>query len=382
MKQRPSLTICFFGTYDPGFSSNKIVRDGLRANGVTIHEVNAYIPLTRMDRKGDMGLIPMAKRILKKGKIIGEVYRQFSNIRASDVIFVGYPGHIDIIPAWIIARLLGKKLVFYPLLILYTIFIDDFSLVGATSLKARIMKKGEQMIYWLCDLVLADTPQQKRYLMQEFSIPDLRIALLPVGADDTIYTPTTKRHTNTRSFNVVYYGMYTPLHGIEHIIESARLTQKDPAIRYSMVGKGVTYEEQYKRAQELGLKNIVFYPDMTEKNARATLASADVFLGFLQKHPTVDRVIPNKVYQGLALGKAVVTADTPVVREYFTHKKNIFVCEAGNGKSLAAAIRTLKNDRKLTQSIADEGYLLFQNQFTPRVLGKQFTSIIAKHFFT
>ena len=137
-----------------------------------------------------------------------------------------------------------------------------------------------------------------------------------------------------------------------------------------MVGKGNTYEKMVKLAKTLHLSNVIFYPDMTESNAFETLSLANIFLGFLQKHPSVDRIVPNKVYQGLAMGKTVVSGDSPVMREVFTHKQDVYLCNLADGKSLAAAIQELYKNPKLATKIAHNGYNTYRKQFTPIIIGR------------
>ena len=66
------MKICFFGAYDRNFTSNQIVLKGLRLNGAIVTEVNSHIPLTRLDQKGDMTVLKLVMRVLKKWKIIGD----------------------------------------------------------------------------------------------------------------------------------------------------------------------------------------------------------------------------------------------------------------------------------------------------------------------
>ena len=49
--------------------------------------------------------------LLKFG-LIPEIFKNLDGIKKSDVIYVGYPGHVDVVPAWIIAKIFRKKLVF------------------------------------------------------------------------------------------------------------------------------------------------------------------------------------------------------------------------------------------------------------------------------
>lgn len=363
------MKICFFGAYDRNFTSNLIVLRGLKLNGAMITEVNAHVPLTKLVAKEDISFMQLVKRIFKKWKIIAEIIRHWKDLRTCEWIYVGFPGHFDVLIAYPLAKLLKKKLVFNPLVIFYTGFVNDQRILSSDSFLAKALKTGERLIYHLCDLVIADTSFQAEHLHSLFGIPYSKIKTVAIGADNKVYKNLPKP-TADSNFNVVYYGLYTPLHGVKYIIHAAKKCEKVKDLRFLMVGKGNTYEESRRLADSLKTQNIKFYPNMTEVDAFETLSHADVFLGFLQKHPSVDRIIPNKVYQGLAMGKAVISGDTPVMREVFTHKKNVYLCKLSDADDLASSILELYRNRKLTQKIAQNGYTIFKEKFTPKIIGK------------
>ncbi len=371
------MKICLFGCYDKEYSSNKLVIKGLRTNGVEVFEINAHVSVTRMDRKEDMSPWQLAKRVLKKYRLVAEIVMNRKNIRSSDAIYVGYPGHFDVIPAFFVAKLFGKKLIFNPLVIFTTGFVHEQGILNEISLTGKILRFGEKVIYKMCDLIFADTPYQKEHLVKTFNLNPGKIQILSIGADEETYRYK-MRHTDKDALNVVYYGLYSPIHSVETIIKAAALS-KDPAIRFIMVGNGNTFEKCNTLATSLGLKNIVFYQEMTEKDAIGTLQSADIFLGLFAEHDSVKRAVPNKVFQGIALGKTVVTADSPGIRSLFTDRKNIYLCQPENPFDLAKAIQTLRNDQKLRITIGNNAYALFKEKFSSHAIGKVLKDHIFEH---
>jgi glycosyltransferase involved in cell wall biosynthesis len=77
---------------------------------------------------------------------------------------------------------------------------------------------------------------------------------LPVGESDP--------------FRVVYFGQYIPLHGVNYIVEAAKLLEEHPearevllpssAIRFELVGDGQTYPEATSLAERLQVQNVTF----------------------------------------------------------------------------------------------------------------------------
>jgi glycosyltransferase involved in cell wall biosynthesis len=364
------LTICFFGTYDNTYTSNKMVLQGLKDNDVKVVEVNAHTKVTRLDKQEEMNWFNLLKRIFGKVKIISEIIKNWDEIKKSNAIYVGYPGHVDVLPAFILAKILNIKLVFNPLLIIYIGFAEEQGILKKRSLMGWFIKQTESLVYKMCDLVFADTPFQEEFLRRDFKVPQNKLRVLPIGADDRFYTFTP--YTNkTKKINCCYYGLYSPVHGVEHIIEAARILKDNKNITFSMIGIGNTFEQNFKKAHKLGLKNITFYHDVPESDHPKIMAKSDLFFGFLANTPTVDRVIPNKVYQGMAQNKLVVTADARVTRSVFKNGENMVLVKPANPKSLAQAIVDLSEHPSKRIRMIEESHSLFKTKFTPKAVGKQ-----------
>lgn len=368
--KKKSVTVCFFGTYDKNYTSNKLMLQGLKDNGVKVVEVNAHIPVTRLDTKKDMNWLNIVTRIWNKKKIFSEIIKHWSQIKQCDVIYVGYPGHFDVFFAWLLAKFTGAKLIFNPLLIIYTGFAEEQGILNKNSLLGQGIKLAEQTVYKLCDMVFADTPFQKKFLMQDLNVPEKKLRILAIGADDQYYRYTPYKN-DRKKINVVYYGLYSPIHGVEYLIDAANQLKNDKDIVFTMVGNGNTFEKNYQRAKKLQLTNVKFFNNTPVEDHPAIIEKADIFLGFLQKHPSVERIIPNKVYQGLALGKVVLTADAPVTRSMFKHKGNMYLVKPADVDALVDALKELKNQPALRKKIAQNGYKLFTENFNPKAVGRQ-----------
>jgi glycosyltransferase involved in cell wall biosynthesis len=80
-------------------------------------------------------------------------------------------------------------------------------------------------------------------------------------------------------------------------------------------------------------------------------------------------VIPNKVYEGLAMGKPVITADTPAIRELATYGElPLVLIPAGDAKALAGAIRALLPDEPGRLRLGKEAAQFFKAHLAPKRL--------------
>ena len=317
----------------------------------------------------------MLRRLLRKFKLIPLILSNLEQIKRCDVILSAYPTHVDLPLAYIISRIFRKPLIFDPLWSFSLMFIDEFKLLPKQSLRERIIRFFDKTIFSLPDYFLFDTVNQRDYYCKALNIPTEKTRILPIGADNSLYEYS-GINKNKKTLSVIYYGLYNPMHGVEHIIECANLCRDDLNIEFIMIGKGQTYAENKKRAEDLKLTNVQFLPEVTEKNAQKYFAKGDVLLGFLNTSLSASLVVPNKVFQGFALGKVVVTAATPVMKETFLHKENIYLCKLADPHDLAIALKHLKKDPELRAKIAQNGYQKFLAEYTPDAIGIQFSKIL------
>ena len=117
-----SVTLGLFGSYDKNYTSNKLIETGLIENNVRLIEFNSSIPVTRLDQKNEMNWMNLITRVIRKYKVYIEVIKNRKKLTEVDAIYVGYPGHFDVLMAYPIAKLFRKKLIFNPLLIFFTGF--------------------------------------------------------------------------------------------------------------------------------------------------------------------------------------------------------------------------------------------------------------------
>lgn len=370
------INICFFGSYDKNYSRNQIILKGLADKNITISEVHLDLPKWNIDKKAHLSTILMAKRLFRKVKILPIVLKNLNTIKKADIILSAYPTHLDMPLAFLISRIFNKPLIFDPFWSFSLVLVNEFGLLPKRSLRAIILRITDKVIFSLADYILFDTKSRRNYYCKSLNIPKEKTRILHLGADDSLYQYS-GINLKKKKTSVIYYGLYNPMHGVEHIIECAKLAERDKNIEFILIGNGQTYQENREKASKLKLKNITFLPNVTEKDSKKYLDKGDIFLGFLNTSISANMSVPNKVFQGLALGKAVITAESEVTKYTFKHKENIYLCKLSDPISLYNGIVELKNNSKLMEKIATNGHTLFKSTYTPNIIGVDFQKILA-----
>lgn len=350
------LRICYFGHYDPYYSRNRIIMKALQRLGASLIEVhNSSKWITRYAL-----LLKMA------------IDKNF------DLLFVGFIGHTDVPLAKIISLLKKCSLIFDAFISLYDSTVRDRKLVGPRSLVASRLYYTDWLACRLADIVLLDTETHIDYFMQTFRLPRSKFQRLWVGSDDEVMFPR-EEVPLADWFTAFFYGSFIPLHGIEHIIHAAHLLESQgERVEFIIVGSGQTYPEMRQLAEQLSVKAIHFLGKVPYEDLPRLMSMSHICLGIFGTTPKAQRVIPNKVFDALAVARPVITADTPAVREAFTHGENVYLCPPGNGEALAEAILSLKRDPDLRSHIATEGYKLFKQKFSIEAISRELSAILQK----
>lgn len=335
------MKICWFGIYEPSYSRNDILIAGLRQHGVEIVECN-------VKGGGLKNYVSLIRKLLA-----------YQN--EYDLLYCAFPVHFSILVAKIFQR---KKIVadaFFPK---YDGAVYDRKTVSKYNPVAWGYWVIDYLMVVLADHVIADTLEHKLYWSK--FIPDEKVTVIPIGVNtERFYPDQTKKIKE--NFIVQYHGSYIPLQGLDHIVDAAVILREHKKIHFRFIGAGQLFEEITSRAKEGGAP-IEFIPWAESTQLLAYLQEADIILGIFGDTPKTDRVVPNKLYEGLAVRKTVITKDTRTIRNYF-EPDEIYMIH-NDASSIANSILKLYEDEQLCDTFAEKGYQRVVSSYTHNKLGQ------------
>lgn len=348
------MKVCYFGIYDSSYSRNRILIDGLRQNGVEVIECQSRV-------RGFSKYLDLVKNHRK----IKDDY---------DVMVVGFPGY----QAMILASFLTQKpIIFDCFSSLYDSMVWDRKNAKPYSFAACYYWFLDWLSMKLADVVLFDTNAHIKYASSAFGIKVEKFRRIWIGAQTNVFSPHLPEQideTLNKTFSVLFFGTFIPLQGIEYIVVAAKQLLGENVI-FSIIGSGQMKEKIKQFAEKLEVKNVIFVDRIPQKELPKKISEADVCLGIFGNTKKAQRVIPNKVYECLAMKKPVITADTPAMRELLRDKDVLFV-KIADSVSLANGILCLKNDKKTMARLAQNGYDTLIACASPKVLGGELRDII------
>ena len=209
----------------------------------------------------------------------------------------------------------------------------------------------------LATVNITDTPEDAQAFASSTSTSLSKWRTVWVGADPSIYVPLP--HVNIQDNLIIFYGTYIPLQGIEDIVHASLLLPSKYQV--CLIGDGQERPQIEKLINELGAP-IKLLGYMSETELAVKIAEATICLGIFGTGAKTSRVIPNKVFQCMAMGKAIITADTPAIRN---NLKNVVVTVTpGNPAELAQAVISLNTDDIRRSQIAQDARQQYLEKFS------------------
>ena len=363
------MIVCYFGTYRQNYSRNKNMIAALRSVGVEVKE--CHVPLWH----GVEDRVAITSGGWKKPafwwrvvKTYWQLYWKYTHIGEYDILMVGYPGQFDVFFARMLANRKHKPLVWDVLMSIYLVALER-QLDQVEDSSINFIRKAEAKALKKPDMLIQDTQPYADWLCETYQISPDKFRLLPIGADDRIFKPQPEGNNPDGLFRVLYYGSYIPNHGVSVMLCAAELLRGHSDILFVMIGEGPERAGAERFVQQKGLTNIQFQSWVPQDELPSRIAQADVCLGAFGQTPQSLMTVHNKVYEGMAMGKPVITGQSPAIAAQFHSGEELLACPR-TPQGLAERILQLKEDPALRARLGANALHTFQERYSLQSLGK------------
>jgi len=339
--------VCIFGFSEKEEGGRSwMIRTGLAENGINITSC----------RTDADGFIAKYHDLYKKWKSLT------GNIDALYVVFMGY----YLMPlAWYITRRRKIPVILDAFVSQYDTEVTDRKRISRYSPRAWFLWVVDFISCFMADVIVVDTIGHKDFFKKNFFVNEKKIIVVPIGCRSDVFVPTLKSERPDDKFIIEFHGSFIPLQGIEYIMEAAQILQeKDKDIYFIIIGKGQTFDEMTRLVQKFRLLNIEFFGTIPQKDIPGYIARAHICLGIFGKTEKALRVIPNKVYECLSCGKAVITERSPAALEMLRDREEVLMVVPGNSTDLAEKILELKENSTLRIHLEKGARAISLNKFS------------------
>jgi glycosyltransferase involved in cell wall biosynthesis len=182
-----------------------------------------------------------------------------------------------------------------------------------------------------------------------------RVVVIPNGINPERFAMSTNTAAAKRALNLDrhlvlgFTGFVRDWHGMDKVIDFIAQEGRETGCHLLVVGDGPARASLEQQAKRLGLSDRVTFTGVIGRDDVAKYVAAfDIAL----QPAVVDYASPLKLFEYLALGRAVVAPNQPNIREILQDGDNALLFDAQDPAGLVRAIRSLVRDAALRERLA------------------------------
>lgn len=290
-----------------------------------------------------------------------------------DFLWVGYPGHVIV---WF-AKLISKKpVIFDALCTMEEGVILSRGQNGFLGLKKIYVKVIDWLAVKCADTVLVESEAQKDFFIKKFGY-NQKYKVVYTGANNKFFFKETGIEKKQK-FTVLFRGKFLPEAGVDLVVRAAKILEKEQ-INFIIIGNGFLEKQIRSLIKSIKPNNLILISEhLAISDLRRLMLSAHVSLGQLARNDRLNRTIPHKCFESIALGLPYVTAKYEPILEILKNKESVITFCPGDVDDLVEKIIYLKNNPDIAKKVGDYGYKVYQKAFTPKELALKIISILQK----
>ncbi|WP_209399695.1 glycosyltransferase family 4 protein [Pseudozobellia sp. WGM2] len=178
------------------------------------------------------------------------------------------------------------------------------------------------------------------------------------------------------SFKVTYFGAMNIANGMHYIVDALELLKDEADIEFIFLGGGATKSELEERCKKNNLVNAKFLGSFPMEELSEIVNLCDVSLITFQNIPILATNSPNKLFDSLSAGKAIIVNSAGWTKNLVEeHKCGLYVNPEEPG-DLAKAISYLKENPKICEQMGHNARLLAENTYDKSILCEKFAKLI------
>ena len=323
-------------------------------------------PLWTTPTGGWGGVGSMLRMLLRAITSHLRVARKILGAGKYDVAYIPYPAPtVMLLLSMLPRRFRPGRVLLDGFISIYDTLVNDRKIWRHDGLRSRLLHALERKAFADADAVLVDTPENAEFYSSIFGLPRAGFVPVPLATNETdfVYEP---YHPGTGRCRVLFIGTLVPLHGIETIVEAARLLEAHVDIEFRILGDGADAPKIEEGVA--GLENVAWQRRWhSTEELKQEIAAADICLGIFGDTDKAQRVCPYKLYAYASVGRAIITGDTEWLRNGGDDAGKAFMAvPVANAAALAASIRSLAGS-----SAARSAYALNAHDFYRRKLSNE-----------
>ncbi len=289
-----------------------------------------------------------------------------------DLLWLPCFRHRDIHSAAFWAQKWHVPLVLDPLISAYEKEVFERKKWPADSRQAEKRRQWESRLFAKGDIVVADTAAHGIFFQERLAVNPEKTLVLPVGAEPGLFEARPLEIAGP-PYELLFYGSFLELHGVDVIVQAAKLLNRNDVV-WVLLGEGdmkAKIQAEARCFDNIRFESWIPYESLPERIARA-----HILLGVFGPTVLTDLVIPNKMFQAMAMGRPVITSFSKAYAGTLEGKEAIGWVPGGQAQALADKVNDwLKHPQDLKQR-GRETRALFDAHFSSTRMESDLKQII------
>ncbi|MEO0165191.1 MAG: glycosyltransferase [candidate division WOR-3 bacterium] len=261
-----------------------------------------------------------------------------------------------------VPKLFRRKIILYLFENMPMLFADKYKL-GPGHPLIRFLKMIELMSVKFADQLIITHKRREKIFKKSIiilNVPDEEMFLSGVSVMSDQMIHRSDLYNAKEVVNIVTHSTLTEIYGIQNLLRAiACLKDNYPRIRCEIIGTGEYQRDLIELAQSLCLDNCVQFKGFIpfEKIAGA-LCAADIGVVSV----LCDYLLPNKLFEYIALGIPVICSAVKAIRDFFDEDELCFY-NPHDFRDLARQIEWVMFHYDLARERINKAYLKYSNEY-------------------
>jgi glycosyltransferase involved in cell wall biosynthesis len=246
-----------------------------------------------------------------------------------------------------------------------------------------VLERLETALYHAADRIVVVSPAFRDHIEARGVSPE-RIVVLPNGIvpEEFGTDPSAPEVDELRAelgledrFIVSYVGTVGMAHGLEVVVEAARLCP-DPEVRFVVVGAGAGRAELKRRREDLGLDTVLLLDRQPRERVPLFHALSDVAVVPLRDRPAFRKVIPSKLLEAMGAGRPVVLGVGGQARAILEEAGGGIAVPPEDPRALLEAVLRLKSDPGRRAEMGHAGREHVRSRYDRRTIARSYWELL------
>jgi len=247
----------------------------------------------------------------------------------------------------------------------------------------RFLERLEALAYRRAHRVVAVTDSFVPHIAER-SGDAAKVTVIKNGVDLTRFSRSGSRDEAKRAlgleckFVAAYVGTHGVAHGLDTILQAARLLADDPRIMFLMVGDGAERVKLMARAKELGLANVRILGQLPSSEMPTVWGATDAGLILLRRNDLFKKVLPSKMFEAMAMECPIVLGVEGEAKELLYAAGAGIAIAPESAEELAAAVVRLAGDAEFAARLGRSGKTHVRRHYDRAKLAQRYLELLGE----